>query len=66
MSEPLELLSKADIMRLFKYPEHQLDADLRDGKLPFFMSKAYYGRYYIPRKAVEERILELTMARKVK
>ncbi len=56
----MQLLSKADVMREFGYPKHQLDADVETGKLPHFWSSGHYGRCYIPRKAVEARIAELT------
>lgn len=55
-----ELLSKADVMREYKYPRAQLEQDLRSGKINSFRQDGYgWGRLYIPRYAVENRIREL-------
>lgn len=55
-----ELLSKADVMREYKYPRAQLEIDLDSGKIAYFRNKQYgWGRLYIPRYAVENRIREL-------
>jgi hypothetical protein len=68
MNPTHELLSKADVIREYKYPRRQLDADLKAGKIPYFTStyeppSGRYispGRVYIPRHAIERRIDELT------
>ena len=61
MSNDMELLSKADVLREYRYPKHQLDADLESKALKAFSTTDGYGggRWYIPRVAVEQRIAEL-------
>lgn len=62
----MELLSKADVMREYRYPKDHLDRDLASGKLPYFTSddpkipRSWVTRYYIPRVAVEKRLRELS------
>jgi hypothetical protein len=66
MNPTHELLSKADVIREYRYPRRQLDADLEAGKIPYFTSTGEpvgrfgVGRTYIPRHGVERRIDELT------
>lgn len=61
-----ELLSKAAVIREYGFPEHQLDADLRAGKISHFTASgepvtfpSVNTRYFIPRAAIERRIREL-------
>jgi hypothetical protein len=55
----MQLLSKADVIREYGYPKHQLNADIEAGAIAHFRSDEW-GRYYIPRKAVEDRITALS------
>lgn len=69
MTNPHELLSKAQVIREYGFPEAQLDADLRAGKIPYFTSTGeritddnamyFTGRHYIPRGGIEARIREM-------
>jgi hypothetical protein len=60
-----QLLTKADVIREYRYPENLLAADIKSGDLPAFLADGsspkgreylYGARYYIPRIAVERRI----------
>ena len=65
-----ELMSKAQVMREYGFPEHQLEDDLLSGAIAYFTSTGkrvkphmyFTGRFYIPRYAVERRIEELASA----
>ena len=58
-----ELLSRADIVRQYRYPKSLLDQDITTGRLPSFSFGTYYAsRVYVPRYAVEARIEELAGA----
>jgi hypothetical protein len=52
-----ELLTKADVVRQYRYPLGQLNDDIKQGLLPCFYIAM--TRYYIPRQAIEARITEL-------
>lgn len=56
-----ELLTKADVVRQYRYPRALLDDDIRKQRLNCFFSE--YSRYYIPRHEIERRINELTARR---
>ncbi len=57
-----ELLSKSDVIREYRYPEWKLREDLAAGRIQHFRPDGW-GRFYIPRWAVEARIAELVTAK---
>lgn len=70
MTNPHELLSKAQVIREYGFPKAQLDADIKAGKVAYFQAGYDYdlgegetvfigSRYYIVRASVEQRIREL-------
>lgn len=64
MTNDLQLLSKTDVIREYRFPKAQLDKDIATGAIKHFWSTPLangegYGRCYIPRRAVEQRIAEL-------
>jgi hypothetical protein len=57
-----ELLTKAEVVRQYRYPRALLDDDIRKRRINCFFTE--YSRYYIPRHEIERRINEL-MTRRV-
>lgn len=56
-----ELLTKADVVRQYRYPRALLDDDIRKKRINCFFYQ--YSRYYIPRHEIERWINELTARR---
>lgn len=56
-----ELLTKADVVRQYRYPLAQLNDDIKQGRIRCFCYPM--SRFYIPREAIEARIRELAERR---
>lgn len=56
MSNPLELMTKTQIMREYGLPTATIDKAIQNGELRSLKTNRYGGRHYIPRVQVENLI----------